>query len=75
MKDDEFKEMCHKAWSERFNYLCIDMVKIKMKVNTVFSTKAKTLTLNAFVKLNLFKNKKSHLHSFKCYIQLKIEKI
>ena len=21
----EFKEMCHKAWSERFNYLCIDM--------------------------------------------------
>ena len=26
---DEFKEMCHKAWSERFNYLCIDMVKNK----------------------------------------------
>ena len=25
MKYDEFKEMCHKAWSERFNYLCIDM--------------------------------------------------
>ena len=29
MKYDEFKEMCHKAWSERFNYLCIDMAKIK----------------------------------------------
>ena len=29
MKYDEFKEMCHKAWSERFNYLCIDMVKNK----------------------------------------------
>ena len=27
MKYDEFKEMCHKAWSERFNYLCIDMIK------------------------------------------------
>ena len=27
MKYDEFKEMCHKAWSERFNYLCIDMTK------------------------------------------------
>ena len=29
MKYDEFKEMCHKAWIERFNYLCIDMVKNK----------------------------------------------
>ena len=27
MKYDEFKEMCHKAWSERFNYLCIDVAK------------------------------------------------
>ena len=27
MKYDEFKEMCHKAWSEKFNYLCIDMTK------------------------------------------------
>ena len=25
MKYDEFKEMCHKAWSERYNYLCILM--------------------------------------------------
>ena len=29
MKYDEIKEMCHKAWSERFNYVCIDMTKIK----------------------------------------------
>ena len=29
MKYDEFKEMCHKAWSERFNYLCIDVTKIR----------------------------------------------
>ena len=29
MKYDEFKEMCHKAWDEKFNYLCIDMVKNK----------------------------------------------
>ena len=27
MKYDEFKEMCHKAWCERFNYLCIDITK------------------------------------------------
>ena len=25
----EFKEICHKAWSERFNYLCLDMTKNK----------------------------------------------
>ena len=29
MKYDEFKQICHKAWSERFNYLCIDMTKDK----------------------------------------------
>ena len=29
MKYDEFKEMCHRAWSERFNYPCFDMAKIK----------------------------------------------
>ena len=29
MKYDEFKEMCRKAWSEKFNYLCIDMTKNK----------------------------------------------
>ena len=29
MKYDEFKEMCHKAWNERFNYLCIDLIKNK----------------------------------------------
>ena len=29
MKYDEFKEMCHKAWDEKFNYLCIDMGKNK----------------------------------------------
>ena len=25
----EFKQMCHKAWSEKINYLCIDMSKNK----------------------------------------------
>ena len=26
---DEFKDMCRVAWSEKFNYLCIDMTKNK----------------------------------------------
>ena len=29
MNYDEFKEMCRVAWSEKFNYLCIDMTKNK----------------------------------------------
>ena len=31
MKYDEFKEMCHKTWSEKFNYLCTDLTKNKNK--------------------------------------------
>ena len=27
MKYDDFKEMCHNAWSENFIYLCIDTTK------------------------------------------------
>ena len=29
MKYDEFEEMCHKAWDEKYNYLCIDVTKNK----------------------------------------------
>ena len=29
MKYDKFKEMCHKAWDERYNYLRINMNKNK----------------------------------------------
>ena len=53
MKYDEFKEMCHKAWDERFNYLCIDMTK-KMKVNIVFSMELKPHILIVVPKQNLF---------------------
>ena len=55
MKYDEFKEMCRVAWSEKFNYLGIEMTK-KMRVNIVFSTRAKTHILNVFVKKKPFKN-------------------
>ena len=27
MNYDEFKEMCQKAWNEKYNYLCIDITK------------------------------------------------
>ena len=29
MNYDEFKQMCHKAWDEKYNYLCIDVTKNK----------------------------------------------
>ena len=29
MNNDEFKEMCHKAWDERYIHLCNDMTKNK----------------------------------------------
>ena len=54
MQCDEFKELCRKAWSEKFNNLCID--KTKNKVNIVFSMKTKTHILNAFLKLFCFLN-------------------
>ena len=39
----EFKEMCHKAWSERFNYLCINETKNKNEgINRIFKESKKT---------------------------------
>ena len=29
MRYDEFKELCRKAWSENYNYSCIDLTKNK----------------------------------------------
>ena len=56
MNYNEFKDMCHKVWDEKYNYLCIDMTKLKKKVNIEFSTKVKPHILIVFLKLNLFKN-------------------
>ena len=42
MKYDEFKEMCHKAWDEKFNYLCIDMTKNKNEGIYRFFNESKT---------------------------------
>ena len=54
MNYDKFKQMCHKAWDEKYNYLCIDVTK-KMNVNIVFSMKTKPHISIVFVKLKLFK--------------------
>ena len=45
MKYDEFKEMCHKTWSERFNYLCIDETKNENEGDYRFFNESKTTYL------------------------------
>ena len=43
MEYDEFKEMCHEAWSERSNYLCIEMTKNKNEGKYRFFNESKTI--------------------------------
>ena len=39
----EFKQMCREAWSEKFNYLCIDMTKNKNEgKNRIFNESKNT---------------------------------
>ena len=40
---EEFKEMCHEAWSERFNYLCTDMTKNKNEGKNRIFNESKTI--------------------------------
>ena len=42
MNYDEFKEMCHKAWDERYNYLCIDMTKNRKECKYRIFNESKT---------------------------------
>ena len=53
MEYSEFKKICRKAWSEKFNYLCFEMTKNKKKVKYRISMKAKSYKLNAFQKLKI----------------------
>ena len=54
MSSSEFKKMCHKAWSERFNYLCIDMTKNKNEGKYRIFNESKTHILHVFAKLKRF---------------------
>ena len=68
MNYDEIKEMCHKAWDERYNYLCIDTTKNKNDGKYRIFNESKPHILIAYLKLNLFKNvfyKQSQSHYFK----------
>ena len=54
MKYDEFKEMCHKAWSERFNYLCIDVTKNRDNGKYRIFKESKTTYIDCIPETNPF---------------------
>ena len=54
MKYDEVKQMCHKAWSENFNYLCIDMTKNKNQGNHHIFNEIKTTYIECICETEAF---------------------
>ena len=54
MKYDEFKEMFHKAWSERFNYLCIDKTKRRDHGKYRIFNESKTTYIDCIPETNPF---------------------
>ena len=42
MNYDEFKQMCHKAWDAKYNYLCIDVTRNKNEGKYRLSNESKT---------------------------------
>ena len=54
MKYDEFKEMCHKAWDERYNYLCIDMTKNKNEGKYRIFNESKTTYIECICETEAF---------------------
>ena len=54
MKYGEFKEMCHKAWDEEYNYLCIDMTKNKNEGKYRIFNESKTTYIECICETNPF---------------------
>ena len=54
MLNDEFKEMCRVDWSEKFNYLCIDMTKNKNEGKYRFFNESKTTYIECISETELF---------------------
>ena len=68
MSYDEFKELCRKSWEDDYNYLYIDRSKKRDQGKYCICNESKNTYLEATPQTKPFK-------SFKCYTQLKIEKI
>ena len=55
MKYDAFKEMCNKAWCEKFNYFCIHVTKNKNYGKSRFFNENKNTYIDCFCKTDAFK--------------------
>ena len=60
--------MCHQAWSEKFNYLCIDMTKNKNECKYRLFNESRNTYIECFPETE-------HFYYNKCCIQLKTEKV
>ena len=54
MKYYEFREMCHKAWSEKFIYLCINMTKNRDNGKCRIFNESKTTYIDCIPETNPF---------------------
>ena len=66
MNYDEFKERCHKAWDERYNYLCIDMTKNKNDGKYRIFNESKTTYIDCIPETEPFLKK--HTSTLKCFL-------
>ena len=55
MNYGEFKDICHKACSERFNYFCIDTTKFKNEVKRGILNESKNILIECISETELFK--------------------
>ena len=62
MKYDEFKEMCHKAWDEKYNYLCIDMTKNRNEGKYRIFNESKTTYIECIPETKPFLKKNKYIH-------------
>ena len=79
MNYGEFKELCGKSWEEDYNYLCIDRSKKGDQGKYCICNESKKNIYRSNTSdetfLIIIQKLESVFKSFKCYIQLKIEKI
>ena len=55
---DKFKRMCHKAWSEKFNYVSIDMTKVKDEGKYSIFNESKTTYTDCICETEAFQTNK-----------------
>ena len=55
MNYDEFKQMCHKAWDEKYNYLCIDVTRNKNEGKYRIFNESKTTYIDCIPESEPFK--------------------